>query len=271
MPKVYPIGIMMADDLYMVELMQTNTPLATMTLAHTDLEAELILDALAALPAKGVTPIFVTDGGSRSQDFCTNLRAIPGLELTSTNTNGLVAQIMQSFAAALRDPTPYVLYMEPNKQWFIENRLKEFLDVARNSFDSAPRPLGVLVAGRTPGSFATYPAAQRQFESETNALLHNVTGFSYDFSYGPRIIATDLLVPLLDIDISVGWGWMSIPIVLAQRVGRSVAEVVLDLPCPIDEREESECEIAYRHTQHMQHQRAINLALELPIKGARVL
>ena len=62
-----------------------------------------------------------------------------------------------------------------------------------------------------------------------------------------------------------GWGWMSIPVVLAHRLGRSLGKAVMDLPCPEAERIESEREEAYRLLQHRQHIEAIEWALNAPL------
>src|SRR5690606_16171379 len=113
---------------------------------------------------------------------------------------------------------------------------------------------------RSSASFVTYPESQRLFEARTNAALTNITELDFDFCYGPRLLATHLLDAVLELDDAFGWGWMSIPVVAAKRAGQAIHQIVLDLPCPEEERIETGNDAAYRAMQHAQHLKAVEFA-----------
>ena len=240
-------------------------PIVTMTLARDVGEADLMLAAFRELSERAHLPIFVSDGGSVPPTFSSDLEQIRGVKKIPEVTRGLTAQIRRSIEAALDDPCPYILYTEPNKAWFFHNRLASFLAQGREVIAEQGSHFGVLLPARSPESYATYPRAQRLYEDATNARLSEVVSAQGDFAYGPRLISKDLLTPMLNSSHEFGWGWMSIPVVLAHRLGRSLGKAVMDLPCPEAERIESEREEAYRLLQHRQHIEAIEWALNAPL------
>jgi hypothetical protein len=231
-----------------------------MTLARNETEANLMLTAFRGLSSLLRIPIFVTDGGSTPLYFCSELENIPGVTLTGPPCSGLTAQIRRSLEAALVDPSPCILYLEPNKSWFVQHRLQEFVLHGRERLSHHGEKFGVLLPARSRASFDTYPPVQRQYEAETNKLLGDLTGYKTDYAYGPRLISKRLVESVMSSKDEFSWGWMSIPIVLASRWGLSIEAIEMDLPCPEEERLESIHDAEYRIRQHQQHADAITWA-----------
>jgi hypothetical protein len=87
-----------------------------------------------------------------------------------------------------------------------------------------------------------------------------------DYTYGPRIMSSTLVSYLDRITEDVGWGWMSFLTIIAKRLGKSVHSVVLDLPCPEEERSEGEAERIFRLSQLKDHVSAMTQAMRLQLE-----
>jgi len=241
-------------------------PIVTVTLARGEREGEHLLGALRELRGQVGAPVFVTDGGS-TPAFRADLRRITGLTVTDPPVSGLAAQVRRSLLAGGEHPSRFVLYTEPDKVWFFRNRLAQFLRLGREIVANDPERLGLLLPTRSATSFSSYPAAQRSHERATDDLLGEITGVRGDFTYGPRIIAREVLAPILESNEELGWGWLSAAVVLAYRSGRAIRCLEMDLPCPEEDRGECAEDARYREAQHLQHRRAIAWAEQVPLAG----
>jgi hypothetical protein len=125
---------------------------ATITRARNADEADLLITALQALATFGL-PVAVADGGSGAA-FLERLRAIPRITPARPLVGriGLVAQVQAALETAIESGPDYILYTEPDKRGFFENRLADFLA----QLERHPRA-GVLVPSRDPASFTTFP------------------------------------------------------------------------------------------------------------------
>ena len=124
---------------------------------------------------------------------------------------------------------------------------------------------GVVVASRTPQSFSTFPPFQRLEEKMTNQLLYYFLGDKQDvdYTYGPRIISASLINFLDRVSSDLGWGWLSYILLASHRSGEEIHPVTLDLPCPQEEREETEKDKLYRLRQFKEHVNALYQALSI--------
>jgi hypothetical protein len=238
-------------------------PIVTMTLARDRAEADVIIATLRALSENEAPRIFVTDGGSVVEGFLEELQTISRVSLVRPAVRGVTAQMRQSISAAMSHATRGVLYLESNKEWFVASRLSDFMRSAEESLTRLDDRFGVALPGRSPASFATYPTQQRASESAINHLISDLTARPSDFTFGPRLISKELLEPILPAGREFGWGWLSIPVVLAHRRSRSISVITMDLPCPEYERAETEADAAYRREQERQHREAIAWANNL--------
>ena len=245
-------------------------PIVTVTLARGEREGDLLLTALRELTGLVGGPVLVTDGGS-TPEFRAQLRRIPGLTVTDPPVSGLTAQVRQSLLAGGEHSSGHVLYTEPDKSWFFRNRLVDFLRIGREILASDPEHLGLLLPTRSAASFMSYPAAQRGHERATDDLLGEITGVRGDFTYGPRIIAREVVAPILESTEELGWGWLSAAVVLAHRSGRAIRCLEMDLPCPEEDRWECAEAARYREAQHRQHRAAIAWAEQCPLRTGRLL
>jgi hypothetical protein len=115
----------------------------------------------------------------------------------------LLSQVKESLNTAAAS-FPYVFYTESNKLNFFSRHLLFFLDEA-NKIIKQSHP-GVIVASRSPESISTYPPFQKQTESITNLLLADFLETKIqDYSYGPRVINSQLISFLNNIETDLGW------------------------------------------------------------------
>lgn len=233
---------------------------ATITLARDAAEAKLILNTLTKLSNKDISTIYATDGGSAEPGFVDSLKKIKKLHLFQDKDGGLFNQVKRSLSDALKNNCQAILYLESNKEWFVEERLEKFLNRSQAIIKERGSNFGIIVAGRTDKSFQSFPEVQQKEEAKTNERLSALTGCDFDYCYGPRIISMELVQRVLEIDTDIGWGWLCVPVVLASKLGRSIDQVELDLFCPKDEQIETEKDIKLRQAQREQHFLAIDLA-----------
>lgn len=219
-------------------------------------EGARLVDALGALSLLGV-PVYAADGGSDAA-FLDALAGLPNLRLLPKRADApdpaprLSGQIRRTLDAARKEIGPSltgrVLYTEPDKGWFFENRLRAFLDAGAARPDAA----GVLVAARDDASFATYPAYMRRCEAAFNGFasdwLPHLNGA--DVLYGPLLLSAPVLSCLDDVTDDLGWGWRTFALAWAHGRGLPVGAWVADLPCPPDQRgEDAQAHRRYRLAQ----------------------
>ncbi len=205
---------------------------ATMTRARDDAEARALEEALEILGRHRLS-VVVTDGGS-SENFVAALAAKPYLTVrASSRGRGLVPQVKSSITAALREGARAILYTEPDKAFFFTRGLMRLIECW---LLAAPR--GLVLAGRSAESFATFPPYQRHAETLINDLCGRFTGVQGDYSYGPFVMDPVLAGQVLTMPDDLGWGWRPCLFGLAVRMGYSISWYTDDLPCPDEQRAE---------------------------------
>jgi hypothetical protein len=204
---------------------------ATMTWARDEAEARMLQAALRTLGSQALT-VVATDGGS-SEGFLERLNGISGLVLRRSSAPGLVRQVKSSIAAALDAGAEAVLYTEPDKDWFFRHGVIRLIECWRG----APQP-SLVLAARSPASFATFPPFQRRTEGLVNDLCERLIGRRGDYSYGPFLMDRALAARVLAMPDNLGWGWRTCLFGLAARLGYSLSWHTGDFPCPEDQRSE---------------------------------
>jgi hypothetical protein len=218
---------------------------ATMTLARTPAEEAEIGRALDALQRTNL-PVIAADGGS-SQQFVDALAQRANFTIVPAEPGGLVGQVKASLKAA-RPRGAWILYTEPDKTFFFDARLRDFLTTA-----AAASEAGLVLASRNQASFATFPPVQRATETALNGLCGAFTKLEADYSYGPFLVRSELVNLVEPLDASVGWGWRPFLFAGAARTGHRTAAVAGDYPCPVDQRSEDEGEQKHRLRQLAQN------------------
>jgi hypothetical protein len=228
--------------------------IVTMTRASKG-DYELHREALRELAAHKL-PTVVTDGGS-GEEFLAYLNAFPHFVVQKAAQAGAFSQIKTSFDAVRSLATPYVLYTEPDKQFFFEQRLSAFIKQAPKQGSA------IILPGRTEESLTSYPESQRFTETFTNQLCGRIVGGAGDFCYGPLLIQRELITCLDLLAEDIGWGWRPFLLGVAHRLKLGVCHIAMDLPCPVEQRADSEAELFHRMRQLQQNVRGLNLAIAL--------
>ena len=244
-----------------------QTVVAAPILARDLSEANRLLAAVTRLSEHRL-PILMVDGGSPGA-FVERLTLLPGVTVQPIESPepGLLAQVKQALAAAHGTGARHVLYTEPDKAWFFERRLSDFL--VQREDDSASREPGIRVAARDPASFATFPSFQQLTESQLNHLCEETLRRPGDFTYGPLLLPSELIPHITAIPENIGWGWRIFALAVCHRLGRSIDCWTADLPCPIDQRGENEEKSRlYRMDQLSQNVRGLVLGMRHPLPAS---
>lgn len=219
---------------------------ATMTWVRTPKEETVLRRTLTSLAGCGL-PVAVADSGT-SRDFLHFLERSPLFSVTVPPDTGLVAQIKASVRMAAVRASRFILYIEPDKQFFFERCLTNFLEAASDHPDA-----GIILASRSQESLLTFPLMQRYTEGVINHLCSEVIGVRCDYSYGPFLM-NRTLVPFVEaLEPTLGWGWRHFIFRTAHRQGYRVVPVTGDYPCPDDQRTEDHDERAHRMRQLSQN------------------
>ena len=219
-----------------------SVAVATITWAKSAGEEARLSRSLGVLAAAGL-PVAVADRGT-SPPFARRLEGMPGFRLTVPREPGLVAQVKASVALAATFGTPFILYVEPDKELFFAARLRDFLRGALEPADA-----GVVIAERSRESFATFPDMQRYTEGVVNHLCGQLLERPGDYVYGPFLLSRRLLPHVEQIDGRLGWGWRPHTFLAAHRQGLRVRGVTGDYPCPPDQRHEDAADRMHRIRQ----------------------
>lgn len=231
-------------------------------LARTLEEAERLTESVEALYRHSL-PVFLVDGGSDAA-FVEGLKRLPGVLIQAARTDGprLLGQVQQALAAAREAKPDWILYTEPDKAWFFENRLRDFVDDTQNAATDA----GVIVAARDAASFATFPAGQQLTESLLHRLCADTWGVDGDFTYGPLLIRPDLVPYVEAVTEDIGWGWRIYLMAVCHRLGRRIVLHTADFPCPLEQRGENEMRHRiYRMEQLAQNVEGLALGMKQPL------
>lgn len=236
--------------------MSRRIAIATITMARNDAEAAEISTALAEL-AKCGFPVFVADRSTHA-DFKTFL-ARSNFTILEGATD-LVSQARLALNAAAQSADE-ILYTEPDKKFFFEHALRDFVTGAK--------PNALLLPARSVKSFATYSRIQQRVETAVNLLCGEMVGVPGDFTYGPMLFPVSLVREFENYPAHFGWGWRLHIVRAAARSAIPVEVHEIDLPCPETQRAETPEEWAHRMRQYTQNVGAL-LFNALPDEIARV-
>jgi hypothetical protein len=219
-----------------------------MTLANDEQHERVLLDALQRLTLDRWR-VAISDGGSRAA-FVNAVASLPSFAVVPPRAPGLVGQITASIAAASSDAdaAAFVLYTEPDKFEFFDEHLVNFVAAAPDDPD-----VGIVLAARSPASFDSFPAAQRETEGTFNRLCADIVGEQTDYLYGPFLMNRALAAHVQTARTDLGWGWRPYLFAEARRLGFRVTAVVGDFPCPPGQRLEDRAERIHRMRQLRQN------------------
>jgi hypothetical protein len=219
-----------------------DVAVATMTWARSSSEEIVLRRSLQTLSAVGL-PVAVADTGTNTP-FAAFLATLSGFDVVIPDERGLVAQVQTSLARAAMFHRAFILYTEPDKEWFFEHQLADFIERAPETSNT-----GVVLAARSAQALATFPPMQRYAEGVINHLVGDALGPAGDYSYGPFLIARDLIPHVIAMNRSLGWGWRHAAFLRAAQQGSSIHQVIDQYVCPVDQRQEDEGDRLHRLRQ----------------------
>ncbi|WP_247235044.1 hypothetical protein [Telluribacter sp. SYSU D00476] len=231
---------------------------ATMTWVRDAQEEQLMREAMQHLAELDV-PVYITDGGS-GEEFLAYLSGFSHFTVQRADEPGVWPQVRQSLSA-MADSVPFVLYTEPDKAEFFCTSLQDFIDKAPDSDQ-----VGVVLASRSQDAFATFPAFQQHTETTINRCCAEITTKLFDYTYGPFLFNRKLVPYLAPLEKEIGWGWRPYVFCLAHRLGYDVESQALEVPCPVDQRQDDPKERIYRMRQLNQNIQGIVLAATVPVE-----
>jgi hypothetical protein len=231
---------------------------ATMTRVRSAQEGELIVRGLERVVESGL-PIAVSDRDS-PRSFCDRLGRLPGVTIVEPDGNGLVGQIVASVSAALETGRRFVLYTEPDKEGFFDAGMDDFLRRAQWVQEPA-----AILAARSRGAFATFPAFQQLAERAANELCAEAIGTALDYFYGPFLMDFRTARYVMDVPRDLGWGWRPYVFASAANDRRSLAAIEGEFHCPSDQRCENDDDKAHRLRQFAENVRGLLSAIRKPL------
>jgi len=234
---------------------KAHVAVATITLARDAAEEAALLSGLEALAACGC-PVFVTDGGSPPA-FVHRARELEGLTVVEPACRAVWPQARSSLRAALASGAERIFYTEPDKRDFFRDDLASFIG-------DAPRDAGVVVVSRSAETLATFPAFQQYTEGVINRCCAEVIAASFDYSYGPFLLAADVVAHLAGAPDDIGWGWRLYAFAIAHRLGLTVQSLARASGCPPDQRRNAES--LYRMQQLAESVRGLVLAAKASLE-----
>jgi hypothetical protein len=233
---------------------------ATISLARSAAEAELLGRSLAVLAQRAVST-FVTDGGSSAR-FVDTIAALPRTQVLAAS--GLVPQVKMSMAAALDSGATRLLYTEPDKLTFFKKQLNGIVERC----DSMPARALILVA-RSSAALDTFPRRQRVSERRFNRECGAAFGMAGDYCYGPFVVPGTVAALVAGCPDDLGWGWRPFTFAMAHRLGYPLQLVTGEFVCPPDQRREAAGGGAYRDRQLAENRRGLALGLAAPLPMSR--
>ena len=108
---------------------------------------------------------------------------------------------------------------------------------------------GVVLASRSPSSFATFPAFQRRAESAFNAVASVILGVDADFLYGPFLMNGYVAALVDGAAPDLGWGWRPFDIQHRPTAWSANGHRRRGLPRPADQVHEHDAERQHRLRQ----------------------
>jgi len=215
---------------------------ATITWARSPDEEVTLRRSLQRLSEIGL-PIAVADRGNSAPltDF---IGGLPGFDVTVPGERGLAAQVKASVTLATSRGTPFILYTEPDKEFFFGTALSGFIRQA----PSDPHT-GVVLASRDDQSLRTFPPMQRYTEGVVNHLCGEMLGCSGDYCYGPFLMNRAMACVIADLPANLGWGWRPFVFRAAKSRGLRVTHITSHFPCPPEGLDEDDNERKHRMRQ----------------------
>jgi len=227
---------------------------ATIIWARDPQEEIVIKKSMELLTSQGID-VIAADGGS-APEFLMHLSSFANLSLEKFNSPGIFTQTLWSLKTASEYKPEYILYTESDKNSFFEQHLDELItSVVLN------QKIDLIIPSRSLRSFNTFPENQRKTEGIINQLTGIILGKQGDYLYGPLLFRVELIELLAELNIDVGWGWRMYFICQAISKGYTVEHIELDLPCPLNQREESPEDVNYRTLQMLQNLEGILLSI----------
>jgi hypothetical protein len=236
----------------------TDVAVATITWARSPEDEVLLAQSLQSLAAAGL-PVAVANREERPT-FTAFLGGLAPFRICTASEQGLVPQIQASVETAATFGRRFILYVEPDKEFFFAHRMREFLERVLDD-----DRLGVALASRSAESFASFPPMQRYTEGVINQLCEDVLGRAGDYSYGPFVMNRALVPHVASLDRYIGWGWRHSTFVAACRAGLDVRHISGDYPCPSDQQHEDD-----RERMHRMRQLSQNLLGLLHVNGTLI-
>jgi hypothetical protein len=221
-----------------------------MTWARTLAEEALLARSLTAAATLGL-PMSIADRNGRAE-FLERLSRLPRATVIGTRQEGLVSQIAAAFEGAAGCDPNMLFYTEPDKEAFFAGPAARLL--ARASRQPTP---ALVLAARSPASFATFPPMQRYTEAIVNHLCAELIGIAGDYSYGPFLMPRPLLAHVRSLPADLGWGWRFAIFRAAARERLPIIHVDDELACPADQRDEDEADRAHRIRQLSENLRGL--------------
>ncbi|HEU4470073.1 MAG TPA: hypothetical protein VFR58_03240 [Flavisolibacter sp.] len=233
--------------------------IATIAWAKNESEALLLKRSLSALAALGL-PVFVTDAGS-GEDFRSFLQSFPHFHLTPAPVRGVFAQARQSLEAAYHHGSSYILYTEPDKEFFFSQFLEPMLQGLEN-----PGETGILLASRNAEGFSSFPAFQQMTETAINNCCAEVLGQQLDYTYGPFLLRAGLVPMIAQLEEDPGWGWRPFAFGLARRLGLPIQSFEAAFTCPPGQEQDDAGERFYRIRQLKENLQGLLLSKSFELK-----
>jgi len=216
--------------------------IVTITWARDEAEEALLRSALPILSHLGI-PVYITDGGS-NENFLKFIRGLPNFVLVEAKTKGLWNQVNSSIQQAQKAGHSFMLYTEPDKKDFFAQYITSFISNAEVHGGT-----GVILASRNEAAMKTFPAFQQSTEHTINFCCAEVTGYPFDYTYGPFIFNSKIVPGLALIPPGMDWGWRPFIFCAAHLLGYNLEQFVNHHECPFDQRTDDAKERGYRMKQ----------------------
>jgi len=238
--------------------------IATITWARNEQEEALLRRALEQL-AKMEIPVFISDGGSGAA-FLDFLKRFSNFFLSDPGTRGVWPQAKNSLSEAYITGSKFIFYTEPDKLDFFATSLPLMLNNM-----SVDEQTGVVIASRSTKGFATFPPFQQMTETTINNCCAEITGKTFDYTYGPFLLNRELVPYLGELPQHIGWGWRPFAFCLAHRLGYKVENFADDFYCPPDQQQDNSKERIYRMSQLSQNMEGIVLSGSVNLENKNAL
>lgn len=224
--------------------------MATITLARTEEESEMLRASLAVL-ARSRLPVFIADGGSLAS-LTDYLRNVESFHLLPQPYKGVQAQGWASVQTAFAENFEWVIYTEPDKKDFFDKHLRTLVQQARAANDP-----GLILAARNAEAFQTFAAFQQTTETCINDCCAEALCTKTDYCYGPFALHREAWEKLSPPVEDLGWGWRPYVFGGVRHNGFAASVFEGDFGCPPDQRSDDATERLYRMKQLEQNIRGL--------------